>query len=306
MTNHGSPPSGHNRPPQISRKHHYIPVFYLKQWVGPDGKLCEFSRPYKEVKPRRTHPDGTAYERNLYTVPELPPERADAIERIFMKSADDLAARALQSLRRHRLAELTTRDRAAWARFIYSLVLRTPEYLARATRLIAEKMEESVDEVKDVYEERRGPGDPKTFEEFRAKFLTSPYNMSPNRVLHHLIDSERVIQHICSMRWDTALFHDLPHSFLTSDRPVIMTNGLAVPEAHIVMPISPDQLFVATLDETSFKNIQSMPTKLLAHRVNSRVAEQARRFVYGVDDRQLRFISNRLGKKTPAYPLETD
>ena len=30
------------------KKHHYIPVFYLQQWVRrEDGKLCEFSRPYK-------------------------------------------------------------------------------------------------------------------------------------------------------------------------------------------------------------------------------------------------------------------
>ena len=33
-------------------KHHYLPVFYLKQWAGKDGRLCEFSRPYKNVKPK--------------------------------------------------------------------------------------------------------------------------------------------------------------------------------------------------------------------------------------------------------------
>jgi len=42
-------------------KHHYIPVFYLKQWAGVDGRVCEFSKPYDRVKPRRAHPDGTAY-----------------------------------------------------------------------------------------------------------------------------------------------------------------------------------------------------------------------------------------------------
>ncbi|WP_354002189.1 DUF4238 domain-containing protein [uncultured Reyranella sp.] len=34
-------------------KHHYIPVFYLKSWIGTDGKLCEFSRPHKTVVDRR-------------------------------------------------------------------------------------------------------------------------------------------------------------------------------------------------------------------------------------------------------------
>jgi uncharacterized protein DUF4238 len=36
-------------------KHHYIPVFYLKQWAGADGRLCQYSRPYNRVKPKRVH-----------------------------------------------------------------------------------------------------------------------------------------------------------------------------------------------------------------------------------------------------------
>ena len=57
-------------------KHHYIPVFYLRQWTGADGRLCEFSKPYDRVKPRRVNPDGTAYVRGLNTVPGMAPEDA--------------------------------------------------------------------------------------------------------------------------------------------------------------------------------------------------------------------------------------
>ena len=28
---------------QTSRKHHFIPAFYLKQWAGHDGLLVEWS-----------------------------------------------------------------------------------------------------------------------------------------------------------------------------------------------------------------------------------------------------------------------
>ena len=38
----------------VGQKHHYLPVFYLKQWAGPDRRLCEFSRPHKVVKPSAT------------------------------------------------------------------------------------------------------------------------------------------------------------------------------------------------------------------------------------------------------------
>jgi hypothetical protein len=53
------------------QKHHYIPEFYLKQWAGPDGRLCEFSRPYKRVLPRMTHPGGTGFSRGRFLKPLL-------------------------------------------------------------------------------------------------------------------------------------------------------------------------------------------------------------------------------------------
>ena len=61
---------GHNKPPKDKGgdKHHYIPKFYLKQWAGPDGRLCEFAQRYKGVEARPTYPDGTGYVRGLYTL----------------------------------------------------------------------------------------------------------------------------------------------------------------------------------------------------------------------------------------------
>jgi len=70
-------------------RHHYIPVFYLKQWAGDDKRVCEFSRSYVRVKPRRTHPDGTGYLDGLNTVDGLPPEEAQFLEDVFFKIADD-------------------------------------------------------------------------------------------------------------------------------------------------------------------------------------------------------------------------
>ena len=52
------------------RKHHYVPVCYLKQWANtPDRRLCEHKLiPGVGVKPRRTSPDGTGYQVDLYRV----------------------------------------------------------------------------------------------------------------------------------------------------------------------------------------------------------------------------------------------
>ncbi|RWO35013.1 MAG: DUF4238 domain-containing protein [Mesorhizobium sp.] len=86
-------------PVNTPKKHHYIPVFYLKRWAGEDGRLCEFSRPYDHrVKPRRTHPAGTGYEENLYSMQGFEPELAQQIEERFFKFTDSLAADALDRL----------------------------------------------------------------------------------------------------------------------------------------------------------------------------------------------------------------
>jgi len=83
-------------PMNVGNKHHYIPIFYLKQWAASNGQVCEFSKPYKIVKPRRTHPDGTGYVRGLYTFDRLRPEDADLMEKDFLLRADDGASTVLR------------------------------------------------------------------------------------------------------------------------------------------------------------------------------------------------------------------
>ena len=70
-------------------KHHYLPVFYLKHWAADDGRLCEFSRPYKEVKPKRRFPDETGFIRGLYLFPYLAPAISNFLEDKFFRRADD-------------------------------------------------------------------------------------------------------------------------------------------------------------------------------------------------------------------------
>jgi hypothetical protein len=106
-------------------KHHYVPRFYLKQWVGRDARICEFSPPYREVKPRMTHPDGTGCLRGHYTFSELPPAAANFLERRFLDFADKQANTALQQLLINNV-ELEANNQSGWSRFIMSLIHRTP------------------------------------------------------------------------------------------------------------------------------------------------------------------------------------
>ena len=101
------------------------------------------------------------------------------------------------------------------------------------------------------------------------------------------------------MTWFTYHTGDAKHSVLTSDRPIIMTKGLVGTNAHLAIPISPAAIFFAVRSEQMIKRISAMDSDELVERVNAGVALQAIKYVYAVNDSQLRFVSKRLGKKMP-------
>src|SRR5205085_1357344 len=131
-------------------------------------------------------------------------------------------------------------------RFLYCMILRSPEYLQRAAIVMAPYMEAALEKIRPEYARLREPNQPESFEEFRTQWLADRFNTSPHRFLHNLIDSERVITKLMEMRWWTITLNSPTHLFLTSDRPIIMTNGFGATDGHIAMPISPWDMFFAT------------------------------------------------------------
>jgi hypothetical protein len=154
------------------------------------------------------------------------------------------------------------------------------------------------------YRAIKRPEDPETYAEHVAR-TGHPAGRASAIAVQTLIDSELMGGHFNKMRWSVIRFTSTRRSLLTSDRPIIMTNGLAGPDNHLAIPIGPFTLFVATNTVKTDHMIRSIdPRKLMEH-VNDRVASQARKYVWGTDDAQLRFVENRLGKMEPATPPET-
>ncbi len=57
-------------------RHHYIPQFYLRPWLGEDRKLEEFGRvpPTNQIRSRRRGTNSTGYEDDLYEIPGVTEE----------------------------------------------------------------------------------------------------------------------------------------------------------------------------------------------------------------------------------------
>ena len=288
------------------QKHHYIPEFYLKQWAGPDGRLIEFCRRHnKLVRSRPTHPGGTGYSRGLYTIHGAPPHLKDIFESKFMSVGD---GRAAESLRLMVDDHLIPGDnlRVAWAQFMMSLWYRTPEGVARSSEMIRKYYEEeNLEDMRERYAAERHPDDPDTLQEYLK--ATAPLITSRTTIVHlmDIIGSRKVTEKIMSMRWYVVRMNSLRFSILTSDRPIVMTNGIAYDDSHIVMPLSPQHIFVAANTEPEVEKLKALSRDgTIAAVLNDRVVRQARKFVYSTDDGQLRFVENRLGEKAVCSPFE--
>ena len=161
-------------------------------------------------------------------------------------------------------AQMGVREAIGWCQFLYSLIVRTPEHLA----IITEKLKTMdalavVESIRDIYPNIRGPKDPETFDEYKAAFALNPIEVPATRVLPKLIGSKRVIRELASFQWRTATVETAEYPLLASDRPVIMTDGLRRPDAHIVLPIAPRRLCIATRNEESVSRPTSSSMALM-------------------------------------------
>jgi hypothetical protein len=87
---------------------------------------------------------------------------------------------------------------------------------------------------------------------------------------------------------------DVPFNFLTSDRPIIMTNGIGRPEGHIAVPIGPRKLFIAANQKETTDPIVALPPSDLIMQANTMVVRQAEEFVYGESDFAINFVERHL------------
>jgi hypothetical protein len=275
--------------PSENEKHHYLPVFYLKRWAGIDGRLCEFSRPYKSVEPRRTHPDGTGYVRGLYKIEGLPPETMNVIETKFLKPADGLASDALKALAADKPFAKPTQMRHSWTRFILSLMVRYPEAIDAMKRQLREN-------VQKAYTETRKQTDPPTFEEYEAVNGTEEMARLHGKLLMDLMQDSRMGRLIFGMHWGVIAFSKYEHSLLTSDRPVV-TNVFAIGANHVCLPIGPDRLFCACETDVAERQMQRLDPRHVMRTMNDEVAKRAFKYVYGQEDSQFRFVENRLSRR---------
>ena len=273
-------------------KHHYIPVLYLKQWTV-DGRLIEFSRPFSRVEPRPTAPKGTGYKRGVYRLRQSAGEVAEFVEREFMAQVDNLAKDALDlHLGSEPHPTWTLKTRSAWSRFINAFMFRVPERVAEAKKALEDYWLDNYEKRFAEYNRIKKPGDPEFID-----FMIRAIDRGTLDAVMAQIDSQRIGTLLNSMRWFTLSVKKSGRTLFTSDRPIIMTNGLAYPHSHLVMPISPTRLFAATNTEEEENKLRSIPQRELAKHANRHVVRRAQSYVWHQNTGELEFVRKHMSEE---------
>jgi hypothetical protein len=289
----------------IPRNHYYVPVFYLKQWTGADGRLCEHKRVAGRTVTRRTFPSGTGYERDLYRVKGLPEALAQAVESQFMHLVDTEANYALHKVVSGDTTPWDSRMRSSWTRFILSLRFRNPEAVHVIKRQMQDVWKAGIDNLQTNYDKLRRATDPLTFDEFIALAEPEAPYKAALMLLQQIIDNQRVGPTIFNMHWSRVSLTAASLPLLTSDRPLNLPYGLASQEAYIALPIGPSMLFVAGHDATWAKRLSAANPSAVVKSVNLAVVSAARKFVWGLDNGQLKFVRSRMST-AQEQPIITD
>jgi hypothetical protein len=277
-------------------KHHYIPVFYLKEWTDDRGRLLEFSRPYDHtVKARPTSPDGTGYIRGLNILPTV--ADPEMVERAVMQKVDSMAADAHRKLLNDSGTPWTVDMRSAWTRFLISLLFRNPEAIERTIRYMENPRGPQADESRKLYDAAKDQNDP-SFDEY----LAHHGRQAAFDAITRIFNNEKIGIHINTMKW---IVHDLskaPYPLLASDRPMIATNGIAGPNGHIIMPLSLTKIFIAVNDLAEYQRLKNLGDKDFAASVNFTTVRNAIKYIWSTDTKQHRFISNHMSANAKNDP----
>lgn len=272
-------------------KHHYLPVFYLKQWAALDGRVIRYYRPNREVVAHPIAPKNTGYEQGLYSLEGYSPEHRNVIEKNFMAPAvDDPAALALRIfIERRPVSELTLPVKQAWTRFLMSLHVRNPGRVQQITAQGAEAIREMLNKDPEEYNAVRKPDDPPTlvgWVERYAPALIDNYGKSilPGIVTHQVTGNE-----IIRMHWVVGSSGANP-DILTCDRPLYLSHGINDPRCIIALPLSPTAIFLASRDQKSLDKLMAMESSALVRAINETVVTQAACYVYGAHEYTLGFV----------------
>jgi hypothetical protein len=191
---------------------------------------------------------------------------------------------------------LDAAQRSAWALFMNSLLFRTPARLQWFDEQIRGTEFTFTEQESAECEALRSAEHPTDANGFFKNASGDDLTVVRMSLMIGLIGSRQLGQGIFGMVWDVLSLPSLKHGLLTSDDPIMMSNGMDRSDSFLLLPLSPHHLFVAGSTERAVWAFTSQRPRDLERAINSSIAEQAEKIVIGHHIGHQRFVEVRLGK----------
>jgi hypothetical protein len=214
----------------ISKRHHFIPEFYLKSWATESGQLFVYQRNKNgEVNLRKGSAKSIAFEFDLYTLKSVADwlsVASDKIESQILSKIDNSAKVIHEKIVREGISSLTHNDKIAFSLFINSLIERNPKQLKKYRNAINDinmgKNRKLLDNL-----EKSG---------IDLEILKD--NESLGFMARRLLDSS-FAEHFTNMEWITISLKSLDKdSFVIGDSPLFINNDNWNDEPIILLAIA--------------------------------------------------------------------
>lgn len=280
-----------------SKRHHYLPQFYLRRFTGEDGFLSLFDRETKTF--RKQMPLNTALEMDFHTVVNKQGVKTDRIEQI-LSELESGAKDVIQRLDERQTGWKNQEERAAFALFIALFYTRTPAF-DKEQMAFTEHLYRAMNRANHPSLEVTAQG----FKEYEQATGEDMSDINPEQVFQMIRDDKYEVEvprtHIIRLMSDTALHlaevlmtlnwtfvqapRDLP--FITSDAPFMIAPplgesdrsayGVLTPGAASTIPLSPSTCIV--IEGEGGKDRYGHIQKDAARRINENVAMNSDRFI---------------------------
>jgi len=274
-----------------ARKHHYVPQFYLRGFIGEKDMLLVFDHETK--KTYRSKPHGVAAQRDFNRV-EVEGMDANAVEKLLAAFEGETAPHLETVIAKHSIAD--EKDKAAVINLMAAMTLRNPKRRAAIGKVIEnftlsflgkkENFEAYVAEMK-----KQGRDVDLTLEQVRSglaemNFAPSKESIMSVEINHH----DQAAERLWNKKWQLVIASDDSGGFVTTDDPVTIRwtdgqehpdrPGLAENNCEIIFPLS-TKLALRGSSEGE-EGVVNADAATVA-RINSHIIDNASRQVFAHD-----------------------
>jgi len=268
-----------------SKRHHYVPQFYLRGWANFEDKLILYLK-NKKVEPKLVSIVDVGVKENLYTSRD----GDKSTETSFFTKIDGNASIVLKKILENKEFNLKIEEREVFTHFINTLYLRSPIFInelkefnekGRLSGLVsAEKyLKETGIDNTSLYKKGQYDDTPKLI-----KLIST---IGENTAMSKLYEND--FKKIMNARWEI-IINNSSDDFITSDVPLEVINFsspnlMELPQSFaFILPLSPVKLLLIGSDDKLFNIYNSMSQREFVKKVNVNCIKRAINQIYAKND----------------------